>query len=34
MRPNSSGRSEKEALSLLIYMVIAFIVLLTLLFIA
>jgi hypothetical protein len=31
MRPNSSGRSEKEARSLLIFMVIAFTVLLTLL---
>jgi hypothetical protein len=34
MRPNSSGRSEKEARSLLIYMVIAFTALVTLLIVS
>lgn len=34
MRPNSSGRSEKEARSLLLFMVIAFTTLVTLLIVS
>ena len=34
MRPNSSGRSEKEAQSLLLFMVIAFTALVTLLIVS